>query len=51
MKTYIKPSGQEVSVNENSYKIAESLGWKAKDEIKVKIEPDVRRLGRPRKEA
>lgn len=35
MKVYVKPSGQEVEVNPNSYALAESLGWKVKAEKKA----------------
>jgi hypothetical protein len=34
MKIYVKPSGQEVEVNPNSYALAEELGWKLKQEVK-----------------
>lgn len=30
LETYVKPNGQEVMVNKNSEKKAESLGWKKK---------------------
>lgn len=52
MKTYIKPSGVEVSVNPNSYDLAESLGWKVKQETKAEsAETDEapKRRGRPPK--
>lgn len=38
MKIYIKPSGAEVPVNENSEQAVLALGWKPKEEPKDAVE-------------
>lgn len=44
METFIKPSGQEVQVNESSRAYAISIGWKIKES-----EPEKKKPGRPPK--
>ena len=56
MKTFIKPSGIEVQVNQNSEAYAISLGWvekKATDPVTDQVTDQVKEFkqrGRPRKE-
>lgn len=37
MKTFVKPSGIEIEVNENSYAAAKALGWVPKDELQAVV--------------